>query len=241
MFFFINPDDADHDVAVRTVISGGAALWHGWTGAITPLAAVASGQGAMVHFTLPAHGSVFLVIDPAAQPAATTAPAPQWRKLAVSLDGWQLQASGFDAARKPVVYQSSLPALSDWRQIPALATLAGTGRYQTRFTLGGAPGGHVMLDLGAVGVTARVSINGCTAGLVMPPYRVDITNALRAGGNQLEITVANTPINALAHQSVDHFMKFGGPEPAGLMGPIGFASAQADDPDMTHLDCGKAR
>ena len=52
---------------------------------------------------------------------------------------------------------------------------------------------------GPVGEVARVRVNGIDCGLAWaPPYRVQITNALRSGTNKIEIIVYNTAANALA-------------------------------------------
>ncbi len=49
-----------------------------------------------------------------------------------------------------------------------------------------------MLDLGDVREVAQVLVNGRDAGILWtPPYRADITNALRPGRNLIEIRVTN--------------------------------------------------
>jgi alpha-L-rhamnosidase len=52
---------------------------------------------------------------------------------------------------------------------------------------------------GPVGEVAQVRVNGIDCGLAWaPPYRVEITDALRSGTNKIEIIVYNTAANALA-------------------------------------------
>jgi hypothetical protein len=52
---------------------------------------------------------------------------------------------------------------------------------------------------GPVGEVARVRVNQVDCGLVWaPPYRVEISDALVSGGNQIQIIVYNTAANALA-------------------------------------------
>jgi hypothetical protein len=57
---------------------------------------------------------------------------------------------------------------------------------------------RVVLDLGRVEVTAEVWLNGRLAGTVWKePYRLDITDAVHAGANQLEVRVATLWTNRL--------------------------------------------
>lgn len=65
----------------------------------------------------------------------------------------------------------------------------------TRFDLpaGFADGRQVTLDLGPVSVMAKVTLNGKTFDtLWMPPFRLDVTDALIAGTNQLQVLVTST-------------------------------------------------
>ena len=49
------------------------------------------------------------------------------------------------------------------------------------------------------GDAATVFINGTPAGDVWcPPYRLDVTEFLKTGGNEIEIQVGNTAVNYLA-------------------------------------------
>jgi hypothetical protein len=57
---------------------------------------------------------------------------------------------------------------------------------------------RVYLDLGTVQVMAKVNLNGKDLGVLWkPPYRVDVTGALKAGENRLEIGVTNLWINRM--------------------------------------------
>lgn len=53
-------------------------------------------------------------------------------------------------------------------------------------------GQRVTLDLGEVRELAEVSVNGHSVGLVWhPPYRIDVTSALKPDANALAIKVTN--------------------------------------------------
>ena len=64
------------------------------------------------------------------------------------------------------------------------------------------PDTHVELDLGDVEVIATVRVNGILVRtLWAPPFKVDITSALKPGTNQLVVEVTNTCANRLAYDS----------------------------------------
>jgi hypothetical protein len=66
------------------------------------------------------------------------------------------------------------------------------------------PGQHLYLDLGKVRDIAKVTINGKSVGLVWaPPYRLDVTAALKPGINRLQINVTNEWTN---RQIGDHLL-----------------------------------
>jgi beta-galactosidase/beta-glucuronidase len=78
---------------------------------------------------------------------------------------------------------------------------SGTMTYRKRFAVPAAALGgdrRVFLDLGRVEVIAKVAINGKPLGsLWKPPFRIDVTDAVRKGDNLLEIEVTNLWPNRL--------------------------------------------
>ena len=59
-------------------------------------------------------------------------------------------------------------------------------------------GRHVSLDLGSVQVIAEVKLNGRDLGILWkPPFRVDVTDAVKPGDNSLEVRVVNLWPNRL--------------------------------------------
>ena len=75
---------------------------------------------------------------------------------------------------------------------------SGAVLYRNVFTLAAVPVGKVFVDLGALAAMAKVKINGrYVGGAWTPPYRIDITDAVRSGENQLEVEVVTTWKNRL--------------------------------------------
>jgi hypothetical protein len=92
-----------------------------------------------------------------------------------------------------------LDDLKDWRQHPdsGIRYYSGTAVYRTSFQAETyrLP---THLDLGEVEVVARVRLNGEDCGIAWkPPYKVDISKAVRAGNNELEVDIANTWVNRM--------------------------------------------
>ena len=86
--------------------------------------------------------------------------------------------------------------LDDWIKRPeeGIRLYSGTAVYQKTFTLAGGTGYRApfYLSLGSVKYTARVKLNGKDLGIVWTaPWRVEVTGALKAGANELEIEVIN--------------------------------------------------
>ncbi|MHB8900129.1 MAG: glycosyl hydrolase, partial [Thermoguttaceae bacterium] len=112
---------------------------------------------------------------------------------------WQLRfPAGWDAPEE--IQVEKLISWTEHEQ-PGVKYFSGTATYQLRFE--GPPkseskGSGWLIDLGDVGVIARVKLNGRDLGtLWKPPFRVEAGEALVAGENRLEVEVTNTWSNRL--------------------------------------------
>jgi hypothetical protein len=120
-----------------------------------------------------------------------------------------------------------------WTERPeeGIKFYSGTATYRKTFDLP-AISGRLVLDLGEVGNIAKVRLNGKNLGVVWaPPFRVDITDALRTTANNLEIDVVNTWHNRLVgdmgRPKVNRFTRTNvtprpdaKPTVSGLLGPV---------------------
>jgi len=90
--------------------------------------------------------------------------------------------------------------LYDWTKskVDRIRYYSGIAHYRKKFNGPVKSAGRVYLDLGVVKDMARVRLNGVDLGVVWTaPWRVDITDHLRAGDNELDIAVVNRWPNRL--------------------------------------------
>lgn len=94
---------------------------------------------------------------------------------------------------------------------------SGKMKYEFSFTV---PEGatHAFLDLGRVGQNASLTLNGKDLGMrISPPYRFDITHAMKVGENQAEVIVSNTLAHQMRLELYSQFIPLG---PSGLLGDM---------------------
>jgi hypothetical protein len=84
---------------------------------------------------------------------------------------------------------------------PGVRHFSGTASYSTSFTVARSAlgaGRRLWLDLGRVEVIAQVRVNGRSLGsLWKPPFLIDVTDAVEAGENRLDVAVTNLWPNRL--------------------------------------------
>ncbi len=105
---------------------------------------------------------------------------------------------------------------------------SGNMRYRTSLALQAVEEHEgILLDLGEVGETAEVYVNGKHAGTrLFKPYRFDITTLVRDGENELEILIANT----LGTHIHDPFSARTLIRPSGLLGPVALEKYKSPKP-----------
>jgi hypothetical protein len=113
-------------------------------------------------------------------------------------------------------------ALGNWED-HGLAGYSGIVRHVTEVEVIAAPGeGTIWLDLGNLRGSAAVRIDGELAGtLVAAPFRVDVTDQVRAASGTLwiEIEVANT-LGPYIDDVSPTTMVYAGQRVSGLFGPV---------------------
>jgi len=122
---------------------------------------------------------------------------PVAKKVAELSGPWKVSFDPKWGGQENVTFE----ALEDWskRMEDGIRFYSGTAIYRKGFDAPSLPDGQrIYLDLGVVKNLARVRLNGQDLGVVWcAPWRVDITGAVKARDNQLEIVVANLWPNRL--------------------------------------------
>jgi len=147
----------------------------------------------VVPLDLAARESVFVIFRNTAAVQERTLPVPAEAKLTTITGPWSVAfPANFGA---PATVQ--LEKLTSWTASsdPGVKYFSGTAEYSKTLHVPAAwlrGGQRIWIDLDKVGDIAEVKVNGKTEGVTWaPPYRVDITDALKPGINKLEIAVTN--------------------------------------------------
>jgi hypothetical protein len=209
-------------------------LWNATNGSIRDLPDYRdNGKVTSVPLELSPYESAFIVFRKSEGKGDTTRsnfPAP---RIIIAIEKpWTVD---FDSKMRgpagPVVFNT----LTDWTSSvnDSIKYYSGAAWYHNTFTVGNpAKEGSYVIDLGDARAIAKVTVNGIEmGGAWTPPYRVDITRAIKPGINKLDIKVVNIWVNRLIGDSKlppdqrKTSVLFGpnpegGLESSGLLGPV---------------------
>jgi hypothetical protein len=194
-----------------------------------------NGRRTTVPLVLQRHESCFLVFtavsnEKTAEGYKENFPEPE--VLTVLDEQWTLEFKNKEFGPGEAVSLNSLTSWTeseDWR----IKYYSGTAIYTSEFSLDEIPEGDLFLNLGQVGVMARVILNGEDLGVAwMHPYRLNTKGHLHTGTNTLEVEVVNIWRNRMVGDmdlpEGERFTTYTvadlkqGEEltPSGLMGPV---------------------
>jgi hypothetical protein len=194
IYFIANHTDRPRDLEARFRVSGKEAeLWHADTGAIEPASYSMADGRTIVPLHLAVRESVFVIFRHPTAEISRIVPRPTETTLA-TLDGsWAVSfpAGGGAPASLALAQLESWTANAD----NGVKYFSGTATYTKTISEPDSwvhSGTKMFLDLGSVKDLAEVSVNGHALGILWkPPYRVEVTDVLKPGSNQLEIKVTN--------------------------------------------------
>ncbi|ACL41491.1 glycoside hydrolase family 2 sugar binding [Pseudarthrobacter chlorophenolicus A6] len=213
-----------------------AECWDPVAASRTPIAFRPEAGRTAVELQLEPFGSAFVLLHRTGGATVNVSDTSEEIAAAHTLEGpWEVTFDGDGQDPSALV----MPGVAPWAgpgadaHGPDVTGFSGTGTYRHTFSTDGiltGPGKRLLLDLGGVSELAEVRVNGSTVGTLWTcPFRVDVTDAIRAGSNEVEIAVTNTWWNRLAGDAAEG--NFARPAasifepdaptmPAGLHGPV---------------------
>lgn len=187
------------DVAFR-VTGKQPELWDPVTGVIRKLPAFRQEEKTtVVPMKLEKNECVFVVFREKGEPSATTLEAnyPAPLRTQEATGEWDVTFESAFKTPSPV-RMATLDNLSD-NTNDSIRYFSGTATYTTSVNLDRAGRGeHMFMAFDNVGTMAKVYINGKYAGGVWTaPYRLDVTDFVKDGRNDVKIEVVNTWVNRI--------------------------------------------
>ena len=268
IYFVANTGNQPQNVTATFRVDGmQAELWDAMNGHASPAPITGKSKGATsINLNLEPYGSTFVVFTkrklPAEKMSSVAAVVP-----AVDLSGGWTVTFANDA--KPVAMEK----LASWTELADRKNYSGVATYEKTITVAPEmlqPGLPLSLDFGKASPShvgdvgqdggdrfraalntpireaAVIYVNDQRIGSVWsPPYAIDVTGKLKAGGNKIRIEVANLAVNYMASIKLPNYnyagvtREFGNrfqpqnmnliqPLPSGLMGPVRLVATAAD-------------
>jgi hypothetical protein len=237
IYYIANRTDSPQDIDVRFRISGKEAeLWHPDTGEIEKAQYSIADNRTTMKLNLAQRESLFVVFRRDASSLSCALPTTTSKTLENIAGPWDVSFPPNLGAPERI----QLTKLQSWTENTndGVKYFSGTATYTKMIR---APQSwfqeraKILLDLGTVRDIAELSVNGKMLGILWkPPYRVDVTDTLRIGENEIQIKVTNQWMNRLIGDrsasadkkvlsSGNTMMFFGGMPPlseSGLIGPV---------------------
>jgi hypothetical protein len=184
VYFFFNESAETQSRTATIAGKGDVQVWDASDGTIHPLAGVGRAAGSVVMpLTLASHEARFVVIGSLPRAAGAAFLDLRRARSLAELDGeWSVK----------IGEKELTSALKPWSELGVEATAGAAAQYEKKFDLppAGAAGPRVYLELGDVREIAAVRLNGTELKPQgWPPYRWDVTSAVKAGANTLVVEV----------------------------------------------------
>ncbi|MDP9078948.1 MAG: glycoside hydrolase family 2 [Bacteroidota bacterium] len=180
-------------------------LWNAIDGSVRDLPLFTqTATTTMVPLTLAPFESAFIIFaENGVKGDTTKTNFPVAQKTIEITQPWTVS---FDSKMRGPAKPVAFATLTDWslNSNDSIKYYSGTAVYHNTFKPGKiVKGANYVIDLGVARAIAKVTVNGIeVGGAWTPPYKVDITKALKPGVNTLEIKVVNTWVNRLVGDSL---------------------------------------
>lgn len=208
-------------------------LWRAETAEVDAISYASVAGGTSVPLHLAPHEAVFVVFDGPMRKKSLQVPATLFTVLADIAQPWEVH---FEPGRG-APEKATFDRLASWSTStdPGIKYFSGAATYRQQLDVPPEwikSGRRIVVDLGAVKELAVVSLNGKVLQTAWhAPYRADLTGAVRAGVNQLDIKVVNLwPNRLIGDQQPGATQYTYAPQaqykattpllPSGLLGPV---------------------
>jgi hypothetical protein len=239
LYFVDNRRDRYESVDATFRVTGKAPeLWRAEYGKVEPASFTIADGRTTVPLKLEPWGTVFVVFRKATTEKSRAVPGKSETELATISGEWKIAFQPGRGAPDSITVDS----LSNWAENtdPGVKYFSGAGTYAKSIDADASwfkKGSRIWLDLGDVKNLAEVTVNGKSLGVVWhAPFRVDVTNALKPGANQLSVKVINawvnrligdqqpgvTPDKAITFADTKPYRANSPLQPSGLLGPVKF-------------------
>lgn len=212
--------------------------WNPETGKTRPVSYRMAGGRTIIPLNFEPWEAGFIVFSGKAGAESHTEPEPAYADVAMAGDVWtvRFQPERGAPAQTQLKTLASLSENTD----PGIKYFSGTATYENTLNVASiVRNARYWLDLGDVKNMAEVIVNGKNMGIVWKkPFRIDVTEAVKQGANQVQIQVTNTWVNRLIGDAQPNatnritfttmpFYKADAPLlPSGLLGPVKLVQAK---------------
>jgi hypothetical protein len=200
LYFLDNRGDSDAAIDASFRVTGKVPeLWYSETGKIAPASFTIAGGYTTVPLHFEPWGTVFVVFRKPTKETSHILPKPTETQLAAINGPWAVSFQSGRGAPSSI----SLDELIPWNTSTekGVKYFSGTATYTKAIQVSKEwfqQGAKLWIDLGDVKNLAIVTVNGKELGTVWhTPYRVDATEALKPGVNQISIKVINAWVNRI--------------------------------------------
>ncbi len=201
-----NYRDVQEAAAVDTTVTltgeGKPYILNAWTGEVTE-AEYEEGDGAVkVNVHLAPNDSTIIVLSTEALAQAEDAKEALDKTIEVkdfnlTIESWTMGETVLDT-NKTEIEVGTVDGLKAWKDIDeSLTDVSGVGTYTAKFTVDDAEGKAAYIHMGHVKDAYGVKINGTEIVMDQVSGDAEITDVLKNGENEIEITVATSLLNAI--------------------------------------------
>ncbi len=234
-YYWVNSrNDSFQDIEATFRVEGKEAeIWHPETGVIEDASYQIEGGETTVQLHLSPNDAVFVVFRNETNEMTREIAQPEEKVLSTLQGPWDVSF----VSKVGTPFESTFETLTPWNESAEddIKYFSGEGTYTKTINITDewlAEGQQVWLDLGEVKDLAEVSVNGQSIGIVWKePFRIDISEGLKTGENELEIKVVNLwknrligdeqpGANKLTYTPQQSYQADSPLNPSGLMGPV---------------------